>query len=180
MAKVNKFRLFLVVLLLIQAPTIWISLSKLHDIYASSRKEHLKLLTDQALERHVASLGISMGEWRRNLEAECRKDRDSFLVEIESGRAKLSWIDSLADPRELANRDYDLCARGGSYLSVFPTVLDSTLFMLKNNYQPIIAGAIFVASAPALLAWLIVFGVPFVLARFLAWLTFSKSDPDAK
>ena len=172
MAKINNRRLFVVVLLILMAPSLWIAAERTMAILESAKKENTALLTKLALERHVASTGMSMDAWRFKLEADCRRERDLYIKDVEAGKADFAWLSS---PQEAASQGYELCTRGGSYLAEWPTTFDNAVFAAKKDPAQIF-GVIVVLIAPVVASWLAVFAIPFAVRRFIAWVTSSATD----
>lgn len=172
MAKVNRHRLFVAVLLILMAPSIWIAAVKSMEILDSAKKENTAILTRLALKNHVASLGMSMEAWRIKLEADCRQERDLYISDVKAGKAEVAW---LSTPQEAASEGYDICIRGGSYLTEFPTTFDNAVFAVKNYLMQIFV-VILVLIAPAAASWIAVFAIPFAVRRFIAWVTSSATD----
>ncbi|NWC74298.1 hypothetical protein HX823_09430 [Pseudomonas sp. P7759] len=172
MAKINKRRLFVVVLLILMAPSLWIAAERTMAILESAKKENTALLTKLALERHVASTGMSMDAWRLKLEADCRREMDLYISDVKAGKAEVDW---LSNPQEAASQGYDLCIRGGSYLTEFPTAFDNTVFAAKK-YSMQIFEVILILMAPVAAAWFAVFAIPFAVRRLVAWVTTSATD----
>lgn len=172
MAKINKLRLFVVVLLILMAPSLWIAAERTMAILESAKKENTVLLTNLALKRHVASIGMSIDAWRSKLEADCRRERDLYISDVKAGKAEVEW---LSNPQEAASQAYDLCIRGGSYLTEFPTTFDNAVFAAKKDSMQIF-GVILVLMAPIAASWFAVFAIPFAVRRFIAWVTTSATN----